>query len=114
MICTVACQKIEVVRFLGSFHLCLFLNYVNQTKFLTTTVIIFVINNKTRFTYFNPLISGVSKRSNKVKQTYRQKQLFILSMYELLLPPCMSVLKGGTVKEKSFCEFLILALIKEN
>ena len=31
MICTVACQDIEVVRFLGSFHLCLFLNYVNQT-----------------------------------------------------------------------------------
>ena len=30
MIFTVACQEIEVVRFLGSFHLCLFLNYVNQ------------------------------------------------------------------------------------
>ena len=31
MICTVACQEIEVLRSLGSFHLCLFLNYVNQT-----------------------------------------------------------------------------------
>ena len=31
MICTVACQETEVVKFLGSFHLCLFLNYVNQT-----------------------------------------------------------------------------------
>ena len=31
MICTVACQKIEVERFLSSFHLCLFLNYVNHT-----------------------------------------------------------------------------------
>ena len=31
MICTVACQEIEVVMFLGSFHLCLFLNFVNQT-----------------------------------------------------------------------------------
>ena len=31
MICTVACQEIEVVRFLGLFHLFLFLNYVNQT-----------------------------------------------------------------------------------
>ena len=31
MICTVACQETEVVRFLGSFHLCLFLNYFNQT-----------------------------------------------------------------------------------
>ena len=26
-----ACQKIEVEKFLGSFHLCLFLTYVNQT-----------------------------------------------------------------------------------
>ena len=31
MICTVACQEIEVVRFLGSLHLCLFFNYVSQT-----------------------------------------------------------------------------------
>ena len=31
MIWTVPCQEIEMVRFLGSFHLCLFLNYVNQT-----------------------------------------------------------------------------------
>ena len=30
-ICTAACRKIEVVRFLGSFHLCIFLNYVNET-----------------------------------------------------------------------------------
>ena len=32
MICTLACQGIELVRFLGSFHLCLFLNYVKQTS----------------------------------------------------------------------------------
>ena len=31
MICTGVCHEIEVVRFLGLFHLCLFLNYVNQT-----------------------------------------------------------------------------------
>ena len=31
MVCTAACQRIEVERFLGSFHLCLFLTYVNQT-----------------------------------------------------------------------------------
>ena len=31
MIYTVACQKIEMVRFLRSFHLFLFLKYVNQT-----------------------------------------------------------------------------------
>ena len=31
MICTVASQEIEVVRFLGSFHLYLFLNYFSQT-----------------------------------------------------------------------------------
>ena len=43
MICAVACQEIEVVRFLGSFHFCLFLNYVNQTT----------------KTYFNPLMPGV-------------------------------------------------------
>ena len=65
MICTVACQETEVVRFLGSFHLCLFLNYFNQAtksnlskkllsnlesktkdKFLTTRLIFFFINNK--------------------------------------------------------------------
>ena len=34
-------------------------------------------------------------------------------MYDLLLPPGMGVLKEGTVKEKSFCEFLILALFQE-
>ena len=31
VICTVACQEIKVVRFLGSFYLCLFLDHVNQT-----------------------------------------------------------------------------------
>ena len=31
MICTVACQEIEVVKFLGLFHLCLFLTYIYQT-----------------------------------------------------------------------------------
>ena len=31
MICTVTCQEVEVVRFLYSFHLCLFLSYVNHT-----------------------------------------------------------------------------------
>ena len=31
MICTFVCQEIEVVMFLGSFQLCLFVNYVNQT-----------------------------------------------------------------------------------
>ena len=36
-----------------------------------------------------------------------------LSMYDLLLAHGMRELKGGTVKEKSFCEFLILALFKE-
>ena len=37
----------------------------------------------------------------------------ILSIYDLLFPPGMGALKGGTVREKSFCEFLILALLKE-
>ena len=97
MICTVACQEIKVVRFLGSFYLCLFLNYVNQTtksnlsknyyqtrstktkdKFLTTMVIIFFINNKTNCAYFNPLMPGGSKNSSS--QTYTQKLLFILSI----------------------------------
>ena len=31
MICTVECQEIEVVGSPDSFHLCLFLSYVNQT-----------------------------------------------------------------------------------
>ena len=31
MNCTIECQEIEVVRFLGLFHLCLFLSYVNQS-----------------------------------------------------------------------------------
>ena len=37
----------------------------------------------------------------------------ILSIYDLLFPPGMGALKGGTVRGKSFCEFLILALFKE-
>ena len=32
LICTVACQEIEVVRFPNSFHLCIYLSYVNQTR----------------------------------------------------------------------------------
>ena len=56
-----------------------------KDKFLTTAVIIFFINNKTRCTYFNPLMPGGSKRSNIFKQTYIQKCLFILSMCDLLL-----------------------------
>ena len=39
--------------------------------------------------------------------------LFVLSMYDLSLPPAIRVLKRGTVKEKRFCEFVILALFKE-
>ena len=31
LICTVACQETEVVRFPSSFHLCIYLNYINQT-----------------------------------------------------------------------------------
>ena len=56
---------------------------------------------------------GGSKRSNILKQTYSQKLLFILSRYDPFLRPIMRVLKGGTVKEKGFCEFLMLALLKE-
>ena len=64
-------------------------------------------------TNFSPLMPGGSKRQNILQQTYSQKLLFILSMYDLLLPPRMRVLKGGTVTEKSSCEFLILAFFKE-
>ena len=71
------------------------------------------INNKTRCTCFNPLMPSGSKRSSIIKQTYSQKLLFIVSMDDLLLPPSMRVLKGGIVKKKSFCEFLILVLFKE-
>ena len=56
---------------------------------------------------------GGSRRSKILKQTYSQKLLSILSMYDLLLPPGMRVLNRGTVKEKSFREVLILALFKE-
>ena len=51
--------------------------------------------------------------SHILKQTYSHKLLSILSMYDLLLPPGMRVLKGGPFKEKSFREFLILASFKE-
>ena len=51
--------------------------------------------------------------SHILKQTYSQKLISILSMYGLLLPPVMRVLKGGPFKEKSFREFLILAVFKE-
>ena len=82
-------------------------------KFLTTMVIIFFINNKTLCTYFNPLMVGGSKRPKILKQTYNQKLLSFLSMYHPLLPHDMTVLKGGTAKERSFYKFLILALFKE-
>ena len=106
MICTVACQEIEVVRFLGSFHHCLFLNYDNQTtkqfikkllsnseygisktkdKFLATSVIIFFIKKRVVLT-LTPWFQVVAKG-----QTYSQKLLLILSMYDLLLPPWMRV-----------------------
>ena len=58
-------------------------------------------------------MSGGSKRSNIFKQTYSQKLLSILIMHDLLLPPGMRILKGVTVMEKSYCEFLILALFKD-
>ena len=58
-------------------------------------------------------MSGGSQRKNILKETFSKKFLFILSMYDLLLPPGMRVLKVGTVKKKSFCEFLVLALFKE-
>ena len=118
---------IEVVTFLGSFHLSQLcqpdhklpfskkilsdLGYripKIKDKFLTTTVIIFFINKKTHCTYFNLLFPGGSKRSKS--QTCSQKLLVILSMYDLLLPPDKRELK---FKEKGFCEFLILALFKE-
>ena len=118
VISTVVCQVNEVVRFLSSFHVCLFLSYINQTtksnllktsnsrgygifktkqKFLITTVIIFFINNKTQCSYFNSFMPGGRKRSNILKQTYSQKLVFILSMYGLLSGK--RELKGGIVKE---------------
>ena len=77
---------------------------ISKTKdnFLTTTAIIFYINNKTCCTYFTPLMPGGSKRSNILKQTYSQKPLFILSMYDLLLPPGMRVLKTRNCPGKTF------------
>ena len=72
-------------------------------KFLTTTVIIFFINNKKHCFYFNPLIPRVSKRWNS--QTYGQKLLFILSIYDLLLPRGMRVLKEELSRKKAFMNF---------
>ena len=46
---------------------------------------------------------GGSKRPNILKEKYRQNQLFTLSIYELLLPPSMRVLREGTGEEKGFC-----------
>ena len=83
MICTVACQEIEVVRFLGSFHLCLFLSYVNQTTENYQKIII-------RF--------GVPDFHNRRQISYHQDNCFL--NYNLLLPPGMRMLKGGTVKKK--------------
>ena len=73
-----------------------------KDKLLTTTVIIFFINNKRRCTYFTPLMSGGSKKWNILKKIYSQRMLFILSIYELLLPPGMRVLTEGT---ESFLNF---------
>ena len=71
-----------------------------KDKFLTTMVIIFYINNKTCCTYFTPLMPGGSEKSN-----ISQKLLFILSMYELLLPPGMSVKNEELSKKKVFINF---------
>ena len=108
IICTVACQEIEVVRFFGLLHLCLFLNYVNQTtksnlskkseygipktKDKLTTIIIFFISNKTRCACFNPLC-----------QTYLKNLLpkaAILRMYDLFFSPSIRVLKTGNCQGK--------------
>ena len=123
IICTAACWKIEVMRFLGSSTFVSFSimstrpkkavyqkiiikfgvrDFQNKNKFLTTAVIIFFINNKTRCTYFNPFMPGGSKRSNIFKQTYVQKLLFILSMYELLL---LSGMRMELSKKKAFVNF---------
>ena len=72
-------------------------------KFLTTTVIIFFINNKKHCFYFNLLIPRVSKRWNS--QTYDQKLLFILSIYDLLLPRGMILLKEELSRKKAFMNF---------
>ena len=92
----------------GSFHLCLFLSYVNQTTKSNLSKNYYQIQStgfpkqKTNFlpsrqlfssiitkcvTYFNPLMPGGRKRSNILKQTYTQKLLFILSMCDLLCDP---------------------------
>ena len=54
---------------------------------------------------------GGGKRSKS--ETHSHKLLFIINMYDLLLPPGIRVLKGRTVKEKSFSKFLILVAFKE-
>ena len=89
-------------------------NGISKTKdkSFTTTVIIFFINNKTLCTHFNPSMPSERKMSNVLKQICSEKLLFILSMYDLLLPSSIRVLKGRTVTERSFSEFLILALFK--
>ena len=80
VISTVACQEIEVVRFIGCFHLYLFLSYVNKNtrsnlsktyyqirstrfpkekaNFLPPRSLFssLITNNKTRCTYSNPLM----------------------------------------------------------
>ena len=63
----------------------------------------FFINNKTHCFYFNPLIPGGSKRWNS--QTYGQKLLFVLSIYDLLLPRGMRVLKEELSRKKAFMNF---------
>lgn len=92
MICTVACQEIEVVIDVSRFFPPLPLSQFCQTdckkqfiknllsnsaygisktkdKFFTTTINIFFINNRTRCTYFNPLMPGqtyLNKPSAKI------------------------------------------------
>ena len=78
-----------------------------KDKFLTTTPVIFFINNKRFCTYFNPAVLGGSNRSSILKQAYSQKLLF-LSMLYLLRSHEKEAWQGGTVKDKSFWEFLIL------
>ena len=117
MTCTEACQEIQVVRLLGSFYLCLFLNYVKQTKKKTIIKKLLSTSEYGIFKTKDKFITTVTKRVVLtlyiLKQTFSQKLLVILSMYDLLLLPTMRVLKGETVKEKNFREFNFGLVLKQ-
>ena len=127
MIWTVPCQEIEMVRFLGSFHLCLLLNYVNQTtksnlsnskcgisktNFLTTRQLFSLIITKRVVLTLTLWCHVVIPKGQTYLNKPTTKSFYFKYVWHFATTGHERV-KRSTVKEKSFCKFLFLTFFKE-